>query len=388
MFPVIKNINDVLPYIEAYPEIRVHEKPEGFTVIDYMISTSETFKDDDEFALSIRRECRGIAFDTATGTIVSRPFSKFHNVGENEYSQPNDISFDDEYIIEEKLDGSMCRSIRVGDSYRLGTRAGVTEFSILAEEFVKNNPAYHSLIQFCTECGMTCMFELLSGDPTHHVVLKHDETQLVLTGIRNNATGFNYDIHNTPCDGVKTVSKLSKSHDGINALLNHVKGLEGQEGVVIKFEDGRWFKVKSEWYIKLHHGKDLIRFEKDVIKMILDGTIDDIIPALDAKDATKVKNFQTALIITLNNEATFIKKIVTHAHKIELSSAEFHKVHSEHKSFGGFHNVAMNYFRQKEKDEDSILKGMIDGILRKCGSITTINEVRDSMLGGLNYNDY
>ena len=387
-FPIIKNISDVLPFIDGYPEFRVHER-DGFTVIDYMISTSDTFKDTDPKKLAIRRECRGIAFDNETGNIVSRPFHKFHNVGENEYSQMNDIDLNEPHILETKEDGSMVRSIRVGKSYRLGTRAGITEHAMAAEVFVAKNPVYHDFIQEYSSLGYTCIFEWLSDDPTHQIVLKHKEPELVLTAVRDNISGQYLNI-NLIAPDLRKVDQRTKVNN-IKTLVERIKGMENEEGVVIKFADGRWFKMKTDWYVKLHHGIDLIRFEKDVIKMILDGTVDDVYPALCEGDTERIKRYAKALIDHLNHTSEMIVAL-SNAAKSKGQSREdvaaFHDFHTKNKTFKAFHSVAMSHFRSQEPDDAFVWNGLAQLILKKCGSQTDIDAIRFNMLGGLNYKDF
>ena len=81
-FPTIMTIEDVLPHIDNY--FRVVKKNDGYTYINYSMMTPAVFPpvegtDEERLKASIRRECRGITFDTKTGQIVSRPFHKFFN---------------------------------------------------------------------------------------------------------------------------------------------------------------------------------------------------------------------------------------------------------------------------------------------------------------------
>ena len=117
-FPLIRNISDVLPAIAGRDEFVVAEK-EGYTVINYNVMFADTFPDVDSgrttisgeriqnFDAAIRRECRGIIFDTATGEILRRPFHKFFNVNERDETQDHRVDLSRPHAILEKLDGSM-----------------------------------------------------------------------------------------------------------------------------------------------------------------------------------------------------------------------------------------------------------------------------------------
>ena len=109
-FPIINNINDVLPHIKDFEEIVVSENAQGnFVTIRYMVSTPQLW--DRTPGWEIRRECRGIAFCTKTGEVLSRPYQKFFNIGEKPETQIDKINLYEPHVILEKLDGSMVLSL-------------------------------------------------------------------------------------------------------------------------------------------------------------------------------------------------------------------------------------------------------------------------------------
>src|SRR5215217_3377991 len=124
MYPIIKNISDVLPAIEGRKEFLVMDKGD-YIVIDY------AYVDNDSFDDPIRKECRGITFDKETGNCIRRPLEKFDNYGQN-FSQ-DQCDFEEEHIVTDKRDGSMIAPFTNKGQVRFGTRAGITDHSILAE---------------------------------------------------------------------------------------------------------------------------------------------------------------------------------------------------------------------------------------------------------------
>lgn len=106
MFPVIRHINDVLPHIQDAPEITVKER-EGYTVINYQVFMKDTFPDDETLKSLMRRECRGLIFDTATGVLLRRPFHKFFNINERASTHQDTIDLREKHVIPEKLDGCL-----------------------------------------------------------------------------------------------------------------------------------------------------------------------------------------------------------------------------------------------------------------------------------------
>lgn len=192
-FPKIETINDVLPSIEGRDEFVVANR-EHYTVINYLVSMDDTFPEianpsemtETDRHYAIRRECRGLIFDT-DGKIISRRLHKFHNVGEREETQINKIDLSKPHVILEKLDGSMVTPISIGGNIRWGTKMGITEVALGAEEFVAKNPQYQELARWCILNDKTPIFEWVSRK--QRIVIDYAEDDLILLAIRDNVTG-------------------------------------------------------------------------------------------------------------------------------------------------------------------------------------------------------
>ena len=181
-FPLIRNISDVLPAIAGRDEFVVAEK-EGYTVINYNVMMADTFD------CNIRRECRGIIFDTATGAIIRRPFHKFFNVNEREETQDHAIDLSRPHAILEKLDGSMIAPFIVNGQMIWGTKMVAQDFHEMIEQFVKSSDINYE--DFCWELinsGHTPIFEWMH--PQKRIVIDYGkEPTLILTAIRHMITG-------------------------------------------------------------------------------------------------------------------------------------------------------------------------------------------------------
>lgn len=294
-FPEIYTIDDVLSDINGYDEIRVMEKDE-YTVINYMVAFEDTFKWDSEdpYASSIRRECRGLIFDTK-GRLISRPYHKFFNAGEKEETQLNKINLYESHVVLEKLDGSMIRPLMIDGKLRLASKAGITDVSKNAEQFFNNNQNY---IQFCTfwlDYNLTPIFEWCSRK--NRIVVDYPQDRLVLTALRWNDSGCYYpydqmkevsDIHGIDC--VQAVDGLSVQN--IELFVKQVREWEDSEGIVLRFDTGHMIKVKADDYIRRHKSKEMISQEKNIIDIVVNDNVDDMIPILESKDANRLRDFQ------------------------------------------------------------------------------------------------
>jgi len=296
-FPVIKNIDDVLPHIENREEFRVMEK-DWYIVINYAVSFNTTFEWDinDPIGSSIRRECRGICFDKE-GKLISRPYSKFFNVGEKEETQLNKINLYEPHVVLEKLDGSMIRPIPIKEGFRLATKSGITDVAMNAEVFIADKPHYGTFIRKCIQKGTTPLFEFCSRK--NRIVVDYPEDNLILTGMRYNHTGsyLPYVVMKSYASAwnilvVKAVDGLAVQN--IELFVKQVREWESEEGVVIRFDTGHMVKIKADDYVLRHKSKDSISQEKNVLQTLLEDAVDDLVPLLTQDDATRLKAFQGA----------------------------------------------------------------------------------------------
>ena len=103
MFPKIKHLNDLLPFIESNKMIRVKEEDNGKTIVCYMLQDEDMFSGEHQ---AFERECRGITFHP-DGTIAARTLHKFHNVGERTDLQAEYLDWGSVTRIMTKRDGCL-----------------------------------------------------------------------------------------------------------------------------------------------------------------------------------------------------------------------------------------------------------------------------------------
>lgn len=306
-FPKITDINDVIDDICGYDEIRITRK-ENYTVINYAVAFEDTFEWDEQnkFSSSIRRECRGLIFDTATGNLISRPYHKFFNAGEREETAINKINLYEPHVVLEKLDGSMIRPIPTKEGFRLATKAGVTDVAMNAEVFIDDKSHYRTFILKCIQKGTTPIFEWVSRK--NRIVVDYPEDNLILTAIRYNDTGkyIDYQAMSNYANAwkipvVKALAGLSVQN--IHLFVKQIRELDDGEGVVLRFDSGHMVKIKTDEYVLRHKSKDQISQEKNVLQIILSDAVDDVIPLLSSNDADRIKSFQKAFWVAVDDLA-------------------------------------------------------------------------------------
>jgi len=298
-FPLIQNISQVLPLIKDRKEFGVYEKDGGYTVINYNVAFEDTFPPVETDNDAILRELRGMIFRTSDGSVMSRRYHKFFNVGEREETSPQFVDLSLPHVILEKLDGSMITPLVADGKIRWGTKAGLTDVALPVEEFVKHHPQYEEFAEYCLSMCITPIFEWCSRK--QKIVLDYAEDQLILTAIRLNNRGnylpYNYMSELAFTNSIPVVKALyvhDDKHDihDIRSLVEVVSKMENTEGYVVRFDDGHMVKVKCEWYLQLHHAKDVVRFEKNVLQIILEDKLDDLIPLLQPDEVQMVREYQ------------------------------------------------------------------------------------------------
>ena len=300
-FPIINTIDDVLPHIMGNDNFSVNYK-DDYIVVDYILNLPETFHN------PVEKECRGIIF-YADGRIMSRRLHKFFNVNERAETMIENLDFSKPHCILEKLDGSMITKILVNGKLQWASKAGVTFLTPQIEEFVKDHPQYNKFCENWAACGWTPIFEWCSRK--NKIVIDYPEDRLVLLAVRHNLTGYYYSYENMAewaiMNGIDVVKQYPGTMKSMQELVDTTKPLEGQEGFVVRFEDGVWVKVKSDQYVLFHKSKDSLMHEKNVVAIIADKKADDFRVLLSELDRKKFEEFEEQFWENIHKTTTSFK---------------------------------------------------------------------------------
>ena len=353
-FPYIENLSQMKSILEAKPELRLIDSGLGTLSVAYNISDRNTFKD------PLACEARGITFDKETGNIIGRPLHKFFNLGEREDTLKNNVNFSDIFSIWDKIDGTMISLHRVNGNLAVKTKKSfLSNEAKRATQFL-SKPENQNILKFCNELvdEFTPVFEFT--DPENTIVISHKKMDVVLLHVRHIKTG-SYIPYNDPDltalvekYNVKRLSPLNlkqteKGTLDIDSVLEDLKVIEGIEGYVMQFNDGRMIKIKSDWYNAQHRAEAGLR-ERDVVKMFLDGTLDDVKGALktDGYDITKLESIESNVLAELNKMETYITEKVELLKGLDMKSAAL-KINNEmpNNPLNGFVLISL---RGKEPD--------------------------------------
>jgi RNA ligase len=313
-FPVIEHIDQLRPAIQGRSEFVVSNR-ELFDVVNYHVAMADSFGDAQDPLAQLRRECRGIKFCPVTGRILARPYQKFFNVQEKPETQTDQLALDQDHWILEKLDGSMIHAVPTPQGFRLCTKMGITDVAAQAEVFVAARGNYQNMIQESFGLGVTAIFEWCS--PQQRIVVNYSADRLVLTGVRELVTGqyWSYqrmadwaESHNVP-----VVARWTNTASQWTQLIDHTRQLQDAEGYVVRWHNGHMVKIKADHYVLMHRTKDQIRWEKDVVNLLVTESVDDVRPLLTEADAERLSQFEACFWSGLRNTADQIAQMYQQA---------------------------------------------------------------------------
>jgi RNA ligase len=288
-FPTIVHVDDVTPKLANNTAFGVMRRG-PFIVANYHYQSPDTFTGPDEAWL---RECRGLIFDGNTGLLLSRRFHKFFNVNEREDTQAHLIDWSKPHFVMTKLDGSMVSPVPVGgdlNRIRWTTKMGITDVAMQAEAFAALD---RNLLKYCRDKiadGYTPIFEWVS--PDNRIVLDYPAPKLILTGLRRTLTGdyapLTEAMYDAATRGLDTVEFVHAHRGGSADVVHLTRGQEDTEGVVVLFEDGHMFKIKTDWYVGLHRNKEFITNPRLIVKAYEEDKLDDVFALLCEADRLQV----------------------------------------------------------------------------------------------------
>jgi RNA ligase len=228
-------------------------------------------------------ELRGITFvPTEEGYERVLMLPKFFNLNQVEETQFHVLKDIPVKRVQLKEDGSMLGFVRMNDKLYARTKNSfISPQTVLAMSFLGSNNNYELFIHECFDNGLTPIFEMCG--PRNYIVVPYKEEILSLLHIRDLSTGEFVDIYASDLVrkySIKTTTKFDPLP--LDHWVELAKTLTGTEGWVVTLEDDTMVKIKTEWYMSLHHlVTEVVDRENLVIKSILDGTIDDITSRLE-----------------------------------------------------------------------------------------------------------
>ena len=252
-----------------------------FRVFMYRLASYTDFLEADAL------EARGIMFEMSCNTInavpirlASRPMAKFFNFKEN----PLTIGIEDEAVeyIGEKADGSLISSYTT-DTLRLKSKNSLKSVQATkAMEVLSEHYYFEQSVSELDRNGYTVNMEYCS--PDNRIVLSYSEPQLLILNVIERETGKYIDLRELVAHGVIEEEWCVRMDyyvkETLGELADSMYPLKDIEGLVVKTASG-FCKIKTHWYVNLHHQKDSINVfntsgRKNLFKSVIEGNIDDL----------------------------------------------------------------------------------------------------------------
>lgn len=370
IFPENITLDEVKQIVANNPEFSLIEK-DGYTVANYNVAFQETFPEVIDRETAIRRELRGLIF--VNGKVINRRFHKFFNLNEKEETKFENIDWTMPHVIMEKLDGSMVSPMFVNNKLIWGSKAGDTFVSEQVQDWfneidTKRVRAYHAIAQDFSPYW-TLIFEWVSNK--NRIVVSYPESNLILTAIRDNNSGQYVEPSELMAIGKSYEIPVAKTWQGdISKELEKTVNSETDEGIVIRFDNGHMIKVKSSWYLQLHKTKSFFEQEKDVARLFLSNTVDDLMAILSEDDQKRIDSYISTLMKKIYESASNIFKTLNSLPR-DLTKKEYALGFMSNNKFVdnyAFRKLPAQKIIVDNWFEDEIIKAMIDFLLTNTAS--------------------
>lgn len=253
-------------------------------------------------------ECRGVMFQveksgspevTEVLRIAALPMEKFFNLHENPLTMNIDLSTID--LIEDKADGSLISTFihapYASDRSRLRVKSKGSVASTQCEDALRWLSAHsefqHELATM-TSLGYTVNLEWVA--PDNRIVIGYMEPMLRVLNIRNTMNGKYLDktqVHPSYeeilkrwVDQIVVINTIGDESAvavagevkvlNLKKFVEMIPEMEQIEGFVVRLTSGQRIKIKTKWYLALHHTKDSINSDRRLYEAVLSEATDDL----------------------------------------------------------------------------------------------------------------
>lgn len=259
---------------------------------------------------------RSLIVDKNTKEVLSIGWPKFFNHGEKPSCYPDPNSFKD-WIIEEKIDGSLVICDFVNNKFNMRTR-GTSSYT--AQENFKDfellPQQYPKLVEFLKDNNASVLIEIVT--PSNVIVVKTEEVKFVLLGVvcKNTLSIYSEEATQQLAKEVGILTPAKYSFNSLTEALEAVKHWKGKEGIVLSYNKNQnRIKMKSDWYLWLHRIKSQLNSEDNLIELF----VNEQMPEYSEFYSLLVKNFDWEIaeqlkpqISKLADAGTNVRKTIDH----------------------------------------------------------------------------
>jgi T4 RnlA family RNA ligase len=308
MMNLINSAGDKAFFYKDFPCLRQTDCNTVYRIFNYRLASYT------DFLLPDALEARGIMFEVSDESenaemirLACRPLIKFFNYRENPLTMDIDVSNPKQIMVKE--DGSLISTFDHYGQLRFKTRGSINSDQVnQVSTFLYQNRDDDNVIQLITELtdltkqGYTVNMEWTS--PLNRIVLNYSNSNLVVLSVRSVVDGNlipkeELTTYSEICNKwVKTVDVENGEH-----FIDQIPLMQDIEGFVIELHSGQMIKVKTEWYLTLHHTKDSVTNPRRLYEAVLEEATDDLRSLFyDDPIAMKLINDMETFVITIYND--------------------------------------------------------------------------------------
>jgi RNA ligase len=182
--------------------------------------------------------------------------------------------------IAEKMDGSLITTVETPGGLWLKSKGSM--YSEQAQDAMKllKLKKFSKLTKWLEEQtlehGRSVSLEYTA--PSNRIVIGYEEPNLTVLGVRDRYDGMFIDLDNFRKGALAKfiVKDIRSEVDDVNEFVASIPDMQGIEGYIIRTRGGQRVKIKTEWYLKLHHIKDSINSQRRLFEAVVYDTVDDI----------------------------------------------------------------------------------------------------------------
>ena len=339
-----------------------------------------------DFQKPYARDCRGTSFvlDKRTGKwdLFCRAYKKFWNLGEG---VPKEVTLSERKAEKsfEKLDGSLILCGFIDGKIVAKSKTSInSDHARKAQELIDSNEKIQKGIIGSINMGKTPVFELC-GPGEFKIVLNYSDTELVFLGEVDNLTAT---VHNSAEGTNERFYELfgirrAKIYDFSWEELQRIQEESDAkiEGFVVRMDNGEFVKVKCSAYCQLHHLKDNISNNSNLVPLIINDNLDDLIGAFqdDAETLEYISKVQEKVAGLFNHYVVEYKNLRgSFFNKYRENRKEFAMKYKNHEMFSFVMKTTDESFRCVEEVAERCARQYI---LNKCKTKSSADAFIDSL---------
>ena len=238
-----------------------------------------------DFLAPSAMEARGIMFeiedtgyDAIPVRLASLPMEKFFNLNENPFTMDLDLTEISSIML--KADGSLISTYMHDDYIQLKTKGSLISDQCIAAKMWLNlpeNKSFKDELTAAERLGYTVNMEWCA--PNNRIVIGYEQPHLVVLNVRSREDGSYfewYDIDSYIFPEILSRWVEYETPDDAVQFIANTPDMQNIEGFVVKLLSGQHVKIKTTWYLALHHTKDSINSPRRLFEAVLEEATDDM----------------------------------------------------------------------------------------------------------------